>query len=216
MHTAPNTRPSCVLWWCLPLHSKWLRPPNVLLHHIDMFTKAKQKHKERQIMIMIMYPFMCYFLQIGTTSLLQSTEPKHSKNTPKNTRGKQCHGDISIIFSRAEFVLHGILLWEETETDRQADQHNKQAGSQTHTFYSEKKQRQTDKQTNTTSRQTLKLTHHWAAWSHREYWCLCQQAPRSPWLARCPDWECVLTSICTQSKGKAGEHLIIWLKRTVS
>ena len=134
-----------------------------------MFTKAKQKHKERQIMIMIMYPFMCYFLQIGTTSLLQSTEPKHSKNTPKNTQGKQCRGDISIIFSRAEFVLHGILLWEETETDRQADQHNKQAVSQTHTFYSEKKQRQTDKQTNTTSRQTLKLTHHWAAWSHREY-----------------------------------------------
>ena len=143
---------------------------------------------------MIMYSFMCYFLQIGTTSLLQSTEPKHSKNTTKKRRKKK-KGNSAMGIYQSFFLKQNLSF----------------VG-----FCCGKKQRQTDKQTNTTSRQTLKLTHHWAAPSHREYWCLCQQAPRSPWLARCPDWEYVLTSICTQSKGKAGEHLIMWLKWTVS
>ena len=112
---------------------------------------------------------MRYFLQIGAASLLQSTEPKHSQNKHKKYKGNSAVGIYQSFFSQAEFVLHGILLWEETETDRQADQHNKQSDSQTHAFYGEKKQRQTDKQSNTTSTQTVKLTHHWAARSHREY-----------------------------------------------
>ena len=111
---------------------------------------------------MIMYSFMCYFLQIGTTSLLQSTEPKHSKNTTKKKKKKKGEiapwGYINHFFSSRicpswdsavgrnrdrltsrptqqagrQSNSH-ILQWEETETDRQADQHDKQADTQTHT-----------------------------------------------------------------------------------
>ena len=109
----------------------------ILLHHIDMFTKAKQKHKERQIMIMIMYSFMCYFLQIGTTSLLQSTEPKHSKNTTKKRRKKK-KGNSAMGIYQSFFLKQNLSF----------------VG-----FCCGKKQRQTDKQTNTTSRQAVKLTH---------------------------------------------------------